>query len=329
MGLDSFEKRRAMPMTAFSIKRFPVGAEIGGLSLDSVRDPDVQAALHAAWLEHAVLAFKNVDSYEMHIALSRCFGEPEPHPVVESRCKDEPLFVEIGGSRSYAYIYDDTELRANRVPWHRDTAYTSDVCTGAMLRLLEVPAVEGDTWFADTAKAYDDLPSDVKARLEGMEYKVTWNAGSFLQDCAGIWWKTVRRPTPEEYSGPIRTVVGPATTKFASVILPALLTHPESGRKCLYLSPTYIDYFLGMEQAESDAFLHYLTDHMTQDKYVYRHKWSVNDAVIWDNRRLMHAAEGHLPDEPRRGLRTTIAGSYRIGRFFDPNAKNELPVVVD
>jgi taurine dioxygenase len=312
----------------FSIRPLTVGAEIVGLAPDRVNDPDVQKALYAAWLAHGLLLFKNVESYAHHLALSRCFGELELHPVIEARHKDEPLFVEIGGSKNYTFVYDDNDIISNRIPWHRDTAFTPFVCKGAMLRMLVTPPREGDTWFSDTATAYDDLPPEVKTKLDTLEYKATLNTGGDLQNNhPGTWWRKVRPPTKDEYFDPNALDYSGAAARQPSVVLPALLVHPESGRKCIYLSPSYVEYFIGMDRAESDRLLRFLTDHMLQPKYVYEHKWDVNDAVIWDNRRLMHAAPGHRAGENRYGLRTTLAEKFQIGRYFDQNAKAGLAVV--
>lgn len=114
------------------------------------------------------------------------------------------------------------------------------------------------------------------------------------------------------------------------MVHPAVLVHPESGRKCIFLSPTYIDHFLSMAPSASDALLRYLVEHMVQPRYVYKHHWSVNDAIVWDNRRMMHAAVGNEPGDRRRGLRTTLAGQLRAGRFFDESATSAKgPVLVD
>ena len=75
-----------------------------------------------------------------------------------------------------------------------------------------------------------------------------------------------------------------------------------------------------MERDESDALLTYLTDHMLKSDYVYMHRWQADDAILWDNRRMLHAGRGNSPEEPRFGLRTTLAGPLKTGRYFDPEA---------
>src|SRR5579883_328029 len=163
-----------MGKARLSVHPLNVGAEISGLAAGDENDPAVKAALYDAWLQHGILLFRDIESPERHLALSRCFGDLELHPIADVRLPENPLFIVLGGNRrGPAFVYDGTDLRINRIAWHRDTAYTVDICKGAMLRMLTVPEVGGETLFCDTAKAYDDLPEDVKARIAGMEYKAT------------------------------------------------------------------------------------------------------------------------------------------------------------
>ena len=318
-----------MTHISLSIRPMPVGAEVTGFSEDMAAQPEHHAALYEAWLTHGILLFRNVDTIEMHLAISRCFGELEIHPVPEVRSKTDPFLIELGapiagGGRTPTVYRFDGEPRINRIAWHRDTAYTPDICKGAMLRMLEVPEAEGETLLADTAMAWDDLPADLKARLENLEYKATIRTAHLSTlGHPGVFWKSIELASDEAFPGnALRSErEGAIDARYPSVIQPAVLTHPESGRKCLFLSPTYVDRFLGLEQDESDELLRQLTEHMLQPRYVYRHRWRVNDAILWDNRRFMHAGMGNRPGEPRFGLRTTLAGPLRTGRYFDENAK--------
>jgi taurine dioxygenase len=314
----------------FEILPLSVGAEVVGLDIDRPIDEMTRRSLYAAWLDFGILVFKNVTSAEKHIELSRCFGELEIHPFPEARAKENPLFIEIGGSKELpAFVYDSGDLRVNRIPWHRDTAYTPGICKGAMLRMLEAPPVEGETLFADTAMAYDELPTDVKTRLEGLEYKATLRLGIINQTRPGALWKTARAATAEEDPRGFGKQLydNGAEARYPPVIHPAVLTHPESARKCIFLSPTYLDYFLGMSQSESDALLRYLVEHMTRPRFVYKHRWSVDDAILWDNRRFMHAAVGNRLEDRRRGLRTTLAGQLNTGRYFEETAPGATALV--
>lgn len=312
-----------MPASTLTITPLdPVGAEVRGLG-GAPFDAETVAALNRAWLDHGILLFRDVDSVELHLAISRCFGELEVHPLPELRAKEDPHFFPLGGPGMLASVYDERDIRVNRIPWHRDTAFRPEICKGAMLRMLEVPHEEGETLLADTAKAWDGLPAHMKARLEGLEFKATLRTAHLsLPGRPGTFWQKVRLAGEEDYPGNAErgSRDGQLDARYPSVIHPAVLTHPESGRKCIFLSPTYVDFFLDMDQKESDELLWYLTNHMLQPQYVYRHRWRENDAILWDNRRFLHAGMGNRPGEPRFGLRTTLAGPMRTGRYYDKDA---------
>ncbi len=317
-------------MSGFSIHAMPVGAEIVGLAPDDPLGPDTAAALYRAWLDHGALLFRGIATVEQHLALTRCFGELEIHPVPEVRSKTNPYLIELGtpfdgsGARvPTVFVFDGGDMRINRIAWHRDTAYAPDICKGAMLRMLEVPEHEGETMLADSAKAWDALPADMQKRLETLEFKATLRTAHLnLTGRAGVFWNDVRLASEEEFPGNAERAMrdGQLDDRYPSVIHPAVLTHPESGRKCIFLSPTYVDYFLGLERDESDALLAYLSDHMLNPEFVYKHRWQENDAILWDNRRMLHAGMGNRPDEPRFGLRTTLAEPLLTGRYFDASA---------
>ena len=321
-----------MSHTQLHILALGVGAEVLGLDAGREHDPQVRAALYHAWLEHGVLLFKNVDSIERHLEISRCFGELEIHPFPAVRSELNPLLIEIGGKkRARAYVFDGSDIRINRIGWHRDTAYTPDICKGAMLRMVEVPRTEGETLFADTANAYDDLPAEVKARLEGLEYRATLRLDPVAQTRPGAFWSTARVATDaEDPQGPAADAFSSGgQADYPSVVHPVVITHPESGRKCIFISPTYVDHFLGMDASESDELHRYLMAHMVQPRYVYQHRWMKNEAIVWDNRRFLHAARGNLVNEMRWGLRTTLAGPLRTGRYFKSGIERKSPQIAD
>jgi taurine dioxygenase len=231
-----------------------------------------------------------------------------------------------GDQRGPAYMFDEKDLRLNRLPFHRDIGYTLMIAKGAMLRMVDAPETEGETLFADTAKAYDDLPADMKKRLEGIEFRATLRMGPDEQTRPGAYWKTARPATREEDpDGPEVKSSAEIIAQYPPVVHPVVLTHPESGRKCIYISPTYVDFFFGMTQAESDEMLKYLADHMMQSKYIYKHKWNANDAIAYDNRRVLHAGMGSRIGERRYATRTTVAGGILSGRYYSPADGGPLP----
>jgi taurine dioxygenase len=294
----------------------PVGAEIRGIEDEEIA-PQVRRALHEAWMKYGVLLFRDVASKDQHLAISRAFGELEIHPLKELRDPENPYFFPLGGPPIVAQVYDEHDVRVGRIPWHRDTAFRPEICKGAMLRVLEADTREGETLFGDTAAAWDALPAGMQRRLESLEYVAEVSHGSPHYTGPANWWKTARIARDDEYPEgiePPRDVKWPDNSGLSPVIYPAMLRHPESGRKCLFLSPMNIRHFIGMSEAESAALEAELVRHMTEPRFVYRHHWSANDAVLWDNRRVIHAANGYPPSESRLALRTTLADKLHAGR---------------
>lgn len=310
-------------MTAISIHPLTVGAEV--LGFDRVLDPtpagdEARATLHQAWLDYGLLLCRGVHSVETHLALSRCLGELEKHPLEQMRAEESDWLMPVGDEISRFWVYDEAEVKSGTIPWHRDTAYTPSIAKGAMLRIVATPPAGGETYFCDTARAYDDLSDELKERVEHLEYRSSLKATPMEQTGPGAIWDSVRPLTDEEVAelGLEPSIKDrPSGKPLPPVVHPAVLTHPESGRRCLFLSPKEFDYFLGMDRAESDALFAQLVAHVLQDRYVYKHTWAVDDAMAWDNRRFMHAAAGSYVGDHRKGLRTTLAGDWAIGRLAD------------
>ena len=224
-------------MSSFSVRPMAVGAEIIGLAADDPLDGDSAAGLYKAWLDHGILLFRGVSTVEQHLAITRCFGELEIHPVPEVRSATNPFLIELGapfdggGSRvPTVFVFDDDDMRINRIAWHRDTAYAPDICKGAMLRMLEVPEHEGETMVADTAKAWDDLPAEVQQRLETLEFKATLRTAHLnLTGRAGVFWDSVRLASDEEFPGNEERSQrdGALDGRYPSVIHPAVMTYPN------------------------------------------------------------------------------------------------------
>ena len=316
--------------TEFAVRPMQVGAEIVGLDITRSLTEAARAALYAAWLEHGILLFRNdrPPTTEQHFALSRCFGELERHPMPEIWAEGEPYLIELGGknsNRGVAKVYDDDKLRLGVLPWHRDTAYTVDICKGALLRMTEVPPEDGETLFADSQKAYEAMPLELRRRVDSLEFKATLRIGPFTQSGPGAIWKKVRPATREEFPVDSEETGMNALSRYPSVIHPVVITHPESGRKCLFPSPTYVDEFIGLSKTDSDALLIELCRHLFDPRHVYTHRWKAHDMMLWDNRRMLHAAAGYKPAYTRTGLRTTLAGAMKTGRYFNAQAKDFVP----
>ena len=306
-----------------AIHHMDVGAEVIGIDSKTIITESMKEELYCAWKKFGILVFYDVDTIERHIEISEVFGKLAPHPIPELRSLENPLLLQIGGElRAPAYVFDDKDIRIERIAWHRDTAFTPDIAKGSMLRMVTAPRKNGETLFADTAMAYDALSPTMKKRLVGLEYKASLRTGPMEQHRPGCFWKTVRPATADEDPQGRRDerVRGAITTRYPAVVHPVLVTHPETGKICLGLNLPYVDYFLGLPSAESDDLIEELAAHLADPRFTYMHTWKANDAIVWDNFRMMHAAMGYPVDETRKALRTTFVGRTRTGRYFDENA---------
>ncbi len=284
-----------------------IGAEVVGLDLDRPIDAATRQALYAAWLDAGILLFRGIGTTsERQLALSRCFGELEVHPVESIRLEGCPEIITLTsrGGVEPAVFYFDGQPIAGHIPWHTDLIYTPTPCRGGLLRMVEKPPVGGETGWVDTAAAYDALPDGTRARIEGLEARF-----DFVHDL-----REMRFGRPEKLElGTLGNVEYP---EFPDVAHPLVWTHPESGRRALMLSPVQLVDMVGMERSEGDALLEELVAHVTDGRFSYVHDWQEGDMVLWDNWRTMHSAFGTPPDCHRVVHRTTIRGEQTTGRLL-------------
>jgi taurine dioxygenase len=316
-------------MTQIQLKAMPIGAEVVELAPEALEDPAVTKALYDAWLEHGLLLFRGVKSIRDHLAYSAAFGEPELHPMPNMRDPEEPLLMPLGDDIGAAMVYEEGVPIRGRLAWHRDTAYTQGIAKGGMLRLRIVPDEGGETLFADTALAYESLSEEMKQRLDGLEYKADFTQ-QFRPESRGRLWTSERPATEAEVPGNDAAVQateeGLRKLEFPAVVHPVVAKHPESGRTCLFISPKDTECIIGLSDSESDELLNELVAHMTDERFTYEHDWQVDDAMVWDNRRMLHAAAGYPTRCHRKGQRTTLTGRFALGRIFDPATdRNPVP----
>ena len=162
--------------------------------------------------------------------------------------------------------------------WHTDSPWDTEICKATQLYGIEIPSYGGDTLFASMYEAWETLPERLKQRLQGLKAEHVYGGrgrrGNDLLD-------------PEDRNRP------PA-------VHPIVRRHEETGRISLYANPYHIVRIQGLPEAESEALIAELTDHMTATTAQYRHKWQVGDIVIWDNRCALHSATGGYPIEEKR-----------------------------
>ena len=299
-------------MTGFTLKPLDhIGREVVGLDFAHLADREVAAALYAAWLEHGVLLFREAGtSDEVHLRLSRIFGELEEYSVKEILVKDNPDLIFIGGeSQKGTPKIIDGEKRAGFVYYHHDTNYTPYVPKGAVLRMAITPERGGDTVWTDTRLAWEALPQHLKSRIEGLSAVVSSSSGI---------------PDRRLWGWPGHTAVygeaSPDAFEFnpgAPRVEPLVTVHPETGAKALMIDPLDFVKIVGMDQAEGDELFEEIAAHALRPEFSYRHHWAVHDMVAWDNRRTMHCAMGYPYELSRLAYRTTLAGGMAIGAWYD------------
>jgi taurine dioxygenase len=264
-----------------------VGAEIGGVDISQDLDDAVIAEIRQALLDHLVIFFRDQDltEIERHKAFTRRFGDLFVHPNYNMG-QDNPEIVyltRMPGDRSAA---GET--------WHADTTMMSNPPMGAILYALETPEYGGDTLFANQYMAYDTLSDGMKRMLEGMkavhnDFKV-----------AG----------PQAKKNAVRSskVREDADWRMTENAHPVARTHPETGRKCLFVNGTYVSHLDGLSVEESAPLLSYLYDHSCRPEFTCRFRWRTGSVAFWDNRCVQHLAIHDNQNAVRRMQRTQIEG---------------------
>ena len=285
------------------------GAVVTGLTMEDIERSDIQASLRALWIDRGVIVFRGLQGGEkIHLRLSRVFGELEDHAMIKHRADRHPELIELVFDGSKGEIYEiDGKLLGAWLPWHIDLIYTDRINRGGILRAIELPrAGGGETGFIDRIAAYDALPGDMKARIEGLNvvYRANFNAAN--QRFGRHANVRIVRETPG--------MIEANKSHRPRTIHPLVYRQPETGRKVLNLSPWFAEEIEGMEGAEGDAILKAVIEHSIRPDLAYFHSWQLEDMVLWDNWRMMHSASGVAVDDRRVMKRTTIAGDYALGR---------------
>lgn len=263
----------------------PLGARVEGVDRAAPWDAQTSAAIGRAFLDRHVLVFPGplMDPHGV-LTFARRFGEPISEVNREKRLGEIPEVsrldstiksIEIGKDLLF---HQQSALRNDG--WHTDQSFVERPAKATILHALEVPSRGGATWFCDTEAAYEALPADKKVRLSGLE--------------AVHGYDTVRA----RYRPAVRSQA--EIDETPEVIHPLVRTHPESGRKALFLNCNRVDRIVGLPRAESDALLDELAAWVSQERFIYHHQWSVGDILVWDNRCTMHRVSYDSPAGDRR-----------------------------
>ncbi len=273
-----------------------LGAEVVGVDLARRLDDETFERIHEAHLKHLVLAIRDQDlTPARHIAFSRRFGELDIHVLDQFLLPGHPEILVVSNKKQNGKAVGLKDAGSH---WHSDISYREYPSLGSLLYAHEIPPQGGDTLFANMYTAYEALSVEMKARVDGLEavhgysqiYELSRNAAG-----------NARPPLTEEQKA-----------KVPQVVHPVVRTHPETGRKALYVSPGLTVGIVGMDEEESRALLAELHRHSTKPEFVYRHIWRCHDVLFWDNRCTMHVATGYDPRYTRHMHRTTVKGDRPV-----------------
>ena len=270
---------------ALSIRKLSagIGAEIGGVDLTKPLDDSTFAKIEQAWQEHVILLFRGQKlTHQQHIAFSRCFGELDDHSAIP-KFRD-PEFHEI--LPVVNQVIDGRKQPVGR-QWHSDLSTTLRPARGSILRCEVIPPVGGDTMFANMYLAYEALSDTMKKVIDGL-----W----------GVQDMTVAKQSRGRDMTEVRKRNPP-------VAQPVVRVHPGTGRKALFVAEMTTTGIVGMTEEEAQPILNFLFRHSVQPEFTYRHRWSTEDMIAWDNRCCMHLAlDDYDINVPRRLYRTTLLG---------------------
>jgi len=282
----------------------PVGAEVLGIDLSRELDDATFAAIKQLFDSNGMIYFRGQSlTPEQQIAFTALFGTPDKHVRQEYALPGYPQIHLISnvkdGERSIgsAYAGDD---------WHTDLCFMRKPARYTFLHAIEVPTrdgkVLGDTCFASTAHAYDTLDAETRDWLDKQR-------GVFRYHRAQ---ERKQQQRSKDHARPPLTAAQKATTPDISH--DAVIMHPETGRKCIFVNKTYTFSFEGMSEEDSAPILQRLHEHITRDDAVYTHKWQAGDVIMWDNYSTQHMAVGDYALPQRRLMhRTAICGVEEFG----------------
>ncbi len=267
---------------AFRIERLAdhIGAEATGIDLCQPLTAAERDALNKAFVDHSVLAVRDqqLDPHQMVAAVEN-FGEIFQQHNTRFALPECPQIHYISNQDRYA----DGKRYIPGEGYHTDHSNDARPPKATVLHAIKLPDHGGDTQFVNMQLAYEALSADMKQRVDPLQAVHVYQSKHSTR-------KLMSLPEKSQATVP------------QSVTHPLVRTHPETGRKSLYLNPIRIEALIGLGEAEALALLDELLTHATQERFQYRHKWRVGDLVLWDNRCLLHKANGDYDHAQTRYL---------------------------
>ena len=258
-----------------------IGAEALQLDLAGALSAKTLTELETALIKHEALVLHVPDmTPEQHLAIARHFGQAEVHT----------FYPNLGAGYEQITVID-SKLGDRADMWHHDESFLPSPPIVTMTHAQILPPTGGDTCWISMTSAYDALSPRMKQYLEGLHAWHDMNAPMTAALQHGV-------VTHERY---VEVV-----SQNRRHLHPMVRVHPLTGRKALYISPTYVTHIEGLSQAESRAILAYLHGHCMQVEFLFKHRWTLGDMVIWDNRSVMHNAILDYAPHQRRMHRASV-----------------------
>ncbi|AVS75731.1 TauD/TfdA dioxygenase family protein [Paracidovorax cattleyae] len=274
----------------------PLGAEVVGFDLSRPLGDADFARLHQAHLDHHVVVFRDQRiTPRQHIDFSRRFGPLQIHVLKNFQLADHPEILIVSNIKDAAG--QPLGLGDAGHFWHSDLSYKERPSLGSLLHAQELPGEGGDTLFADQHAAYEALPEALRRAIAPLRAEHSYLAR----------YEELRARSPW------RPALTPAQiAEVAPAVHPVVRTHPETGRRALFVNEHFTTRIVGLPEDESRSLLAELFAAAVKPEFVYRHVWQPHDLVFWDNRSVQHLAAG-TPDSERRKLyRTTVEGDLPL-----------------
>jgi len=268
-----------------------LGAEIHGADLGALDDETFEE-IHQAWLEHLVVFFRDQEiTPAQQVAFARRFGDIHDHPYMRG-LDEQPEILEIVREPGDSYTFGSE--------WHTDQMFNPKPAKATMLYAKETPRAGGDTMFANMYLAYDALSDGMKALLARLRSHCVGNRSKRRMSGIGRAERYANNP------GMLAKLREPAADTPTEARHPLVRTHPETGRKALYIG-SHVHSLDGFAEAEADALIDWLRAHSVRPEFTCRFAWRPGSMAIWDNRCTQHNAIADY-HERRRMHRITIAG---------------------
>ncbi len=266
-----------------------LGAVVTGIELSQPLDAQTTERLRRAWLDHLVLVFPEQRLGVAQLeAFSQAFGPFGDDPFIAPMA-EHPHVIEVKRE-----AHEKASVFA--AAWHSDWSFQDQPPVGTVLYSRIIPPVGGDTLFCNGYLAYERLPETTKARIADMQ---AVHSAALAYAPAGVYGAN---------DGPDRSMsIRPSAEAERTRTHPVVKTHPETGRKALFVNPGYVRTIEGLSDEDAFMLLCELYEAAHADDLVYRHRWEPDMLVMWDNRCTQHMATGGYDGHARLLWRTTIA----------------------